>query len=85
MTYINWMKKTYGEEDSPKGDLARDIKADGDFPKNSIGKFDGCHRLIRSYLVRQSACSGCLAAFDETWEEYEACEKKRLNRVLSKR
>ena len=85
MTYINWMKKTYGEENSPKGNLARDIRADEKFPKNGVGKFDGWRRLLRSYLESHSACNGCLASFDESWKEYEACERRRLNRPLSGR
>lgn len=85
MNYINWMKKNYIDSDCPKGDLARDIKRDENFPKNRTGKFDGWRRLILSYLYRQEACDGCLAAFEESWKEYVECEKRRLNRTSSRK
>lgn len=85
MNFKNWIKKNYSESDCPKGDLARDIIADEKFPKNGVCKFDGWRDYIRNYLVGRQACDGCLASFDEAWEEYEACERKRLKLPLVKK
>lgn len=83
MNFYNYMVKNYLEEDSPKGDLARDMKSDKeDFPENTVGKFDGWKKLIRRYLIRKSSCPDCIKTFDEAWKEYEECERKRLKRPL---
>lgn len=79
MNFYNYMRKHYIDEQSPRGDLARDMKMDRErFPKNGVGKFDGWYKIIRNYLVRENACPECLAVFDECWEEYESVERKRL-------
>lgn len=80
MTFKNWIQKNYRYGAGTKTDLAHDISHDGTFPSNGEGKFDGWRALIRSYLELQGACDGCLEAFDEAWEEYELCERKRLNK-----
>lgn len=76
MNFKNWMKKNYLNEDSPKGDLAQDIRTDENFPKNGPGKYDGWGRLLRNYLENRGACDGCLGAFDECWKEYVSCAKR---------
>ena len=81
MNFYNWMMRNHRDEDTPAGDLASDMKRVKDtFPRNGVGKFDGWHRLIRSYLVHHHACSECLEVFEECWEEYVECEKSRLNK-----
>ncbi len=81
MTFYTYMMRNYLTEASAKGDLARDIKRDGmDFPKNRSCKFNRWHGLIHDYLEKRRACSACYEAFEECWEEYVECEKKRLNR-----
>ena len=81
MNFYNWMMRNHRDEDTPAGDLAADMEHVKDsFPRNGTGKFDGWHRLIRSYLVQRHACSECLEVFEECWEEYVECEKSRLNR-----
>lgn len=82
MSFYRYTIKRYLNENSLKGDLARDMKADKNFPINSSCKFDGWKMLIREYLESQGACYDCLLVFDEVWKEYEICEKKRLNRYL---
>ena len=57
--------------------LARSMKNSKDrFPKNGRGKYTGWHRLIRCYLERTNVNDEILIAFEESWEEYVACEKK---------
>lgn len=74
MRFCTWMKKQYLHENSPKGKLARDIKSDGrNFPA------EGRYSKVRKYLIVRNADEHCLQVFEECWEEYTACEKKRLN------
>lgn len=81
MNFYNWMMRNHRDEDTPEGDLAADMEHVKDtFPRNGVGKFDGWHRLIRSYLVQRHARSECLDVFEECWKEYVECEKSRLNR-----
>lgn len=85
MTFYTYMTRNYLNEDSPAGDLAQDMRHEKEtFPRNRSCKFDGWYQLIRSYLLRKNACMGCLATFDECWEEYVRCEKKRLNKNLQR-
>lgn len=83
MTFYTYMMRNHLGEDSPKGDLAMDMKRDKDhFPKNRSCKFNEWYRIIRGYLTNQRACRDCMKVFEECWKEYEQCEKKRLNRNL---
>ena len=85
MTFYTYMTRNYLNEDSPAGDLAQDMRHEKEtFPRNRSCKFDGWYQLIRSYLLRKNACMECLAPFDECWEEYVRCEKKRLNKNLQR-
>ena len=78
MTFYTFMMRTHLHEgDTPKGRLAEAMKISKErFPKNGRGKFDGWHRLIRSYLERHFDDDETLAAFEESWKEYVACVKK---------
>ena len=78
MTFYTFMMRTHlHNDDTPKGRLAESMKSNKDrFPKNGKGKFDGWHRLIRCYLERMNADAESLTAFEESWKEYVACEKK---------
>ena len=82
MNYKNWMRKTYLTEKGPKGKLAQRIKADGRFPINGARKFDGWQEVLMDYLRKKNADINTMNAFFETWTEYEACERKRLNMRL---
>lgn len=83
MTFYTWMMRNYKGDESPAGDLAADMYWDKDrFPRNGTGKFQGWHKLIRGYLETEGACPECLDIFEECWEEYELCERKRLNYSL---
>lgn len=81
MTFYTFMTRNYRKSDSPKGDLARDMVRDSEkFPRNRPCKFKGWHDLIHKYLVSNDACRECLVVFEECWEEYVRCEKKKSNR-----
>lgn len=78
MTFYTFMMRNHLNEDSPKGDLAGDIKRDkASFPKNGKGKLDRWHFIIRSFLERQNACDPAMDIFEECWREYVECEKRR--------
>lgn len=78
MTFYTYMTRKHKNDDTPAGDLARDMIRDREkFPRNSSHKLEGWRKLIRSYLYDNN---GCIKTFDECWEEYAKCEKKRLNR-----
>jgi uncharacterized protein YozE (UPF0346 family) len=81
MTFYTFMTRNYKNNDSPAGDLAGDMKSDSEkFPRNRPCKFKGWHEQLYKYLVENGACRDCLRTFEECWEEYVKCEKKRLKR-----
>ena len=65
MSFYKFMMENYIKNDSPSGDLARDMKNDRDFPKASIS-----YERIKDYLERNVACIDCIDAFEECWNEY---------------
>ena len=64
-SFYKFMIMNFLEEDSPLGDLARDMKSDRDFPKSAIS-----HDRILDHLERCAACSDCFDAFEESWNRY---------------
>lgn len=59
-----WSKQ-FIHDNSPFGDVARDIESDSDFP-NYVSRY-----RLRRYLEDQGACDACLNVFDEMFEEYK--------------
>ena len=81
MNFYYYMIRNYKNIDSPAGDLARDMASDHESsPRNSPYKFKGWHGIIHMYLVKNEACDACLETFEECWEEYVRCEKKKSRR-----
>lgn len=68
--YKTFIMKVYGTEKNPLGDLAKDAKADKDFPNQSSNK-----KEIQNYLDYIGACSGAMEAFEVSWKAYEAYKK----------
>lgn len=66
ISFYKYMIENFLKEDSPSGDLARDMKADRDFPRFSIN-----YERIRDYLERCAACSDCFDIFEECWNSYQ--------------
>lgn len=84
MTFYTYMVRKHIKEDSPMGDLAKDMREDRDrFPRNSTVKLSGWHDSILSYLYDCGACSGCIDAFEEAWKEYAKWLKSKSSKVLS--
>ena len=78
MTFYSFMMKNHVKGNGRKSDLAYDMKSDKSyFPKNSQGKYDGWHNVIREYLTNKGACYDALEVFEECWKEYLNCEKNK--------
>lgn len=83
MTFYTFMMRNHLNDNTPAGNLAKDMKRDKEsFPRNRPCKFNGWHSIIWDYLQSRNACREYLEVFDKCWKEYVKCEKKRLNRNL---
>lgn len=65
MCFKKWLVSNFKNERSPIGDLARDVKADKDFPARAKR-----YKTIAAYLDFCGACDGCLEAFEKAWSLY---------------
>ena len=63
MDFKEYSEKFLSEE-SPLGDLARDMKSDGGFPETN--EFE----KVESYLLYMGACYEALRAAEEMFEKY---------------
>ena len=65
MTFTKWLKK-HKDDNTPLGDLARDVSEDKDFPKTKSSN------KILEYLESKGACDGAISAFKDAWKLYTA-------------
>jgi len=65
MSFYNWMMQKYLKKDTWRGDLARDMKEDKNFP------VDGEKESILEHLKNRHACSECIDVFKKCWRDYE--------------
>jgi hypothetical protein len=66
VTFLEWLPRQTRRRDAI-GDLARDARADGDWPppgKPSRAK-------LRAYLESRGAIPAALAALDAAWDEWD--------------
>jgi len=75
-SYKMWIKQ-FRQEETPRGDIAREIKDDKNFPATTSKK------KIINYLERLTACDGAIRTFHETYLEYKQCLKKTANQKSS--
>ncbi|MDO5299980.1 MAG: YozE family protein [Clostridia bacterium] len=68
--YFDWMMKMYLGKDTPRGDLAGDMKRSGDFPR-----CDDRQRLLR-YLYSKNACDEAIGLFKRSFRDYEKSGQK---------
>ena len=68
MSFAKWLMQ-FVEENSPLGDLARDVAKDKNFPRSRR------YETIYSYLNDSGASDACINAFDEAWEKFDRKEK----------
>lgn len=64
-TYKEWMIEKYLGKNTPRGDLAYDIKRDKDFPNGQLTK----QRML-DHLDLKRACDKCIATFKRIWKDY---------------
>lgn len=62
--YIDWIKQ-FENDESPIGDLARDIGYDKKFPKSNSKSH------ILNYLKGRNACDGAIEAFTRSWDFFQ--------------
>lgn len=74
-TFYEFVVKQFLDEPSPCGDLAKDMKSDSDFPKESRSKQE-IQKHLKSYgnILTQS---DVMDAFRECWSEYKKSPKER--------
>ena len=65
MDFYDWMMKRYEGKDTPRGDLAGDMKHEADFPKGAD------RERILEYLDWKGACEDCVAVFKRCWRDYK--------------
>jgi len=64
MTFYEWMISRYDGKDTPRGDLAYDMKRSSDFPDTNDRD-----RLLR-YLHVKRACKEAVAVFKRCFRDY---------------
>ena len=63
--FKEWAVNKYENVDSPRGDFARDMRDDKDFPNIDD------ESVIYEYLIRNGACEGALKAFNAIWKVWQ--------------
>ena len=71
-TFYSWMIQNHLCDDTPIGDLARDMKADKRWYLRATG-----YSRNRTLLTLLKAAPACVDAFDAAWLEYEAYKKEQ--------
>lgn len=69
-TFYSWMIQNHFQDDTPIGDLARDMKSDGQRIVRATR-----YSRNRAYLSLRNAAPECIDAFEAAWSEYEAYKK----------
>jgi len=68
--FYDWALRIYVNKDNPRGDLARDMQRDADFPRTNDKK------AILVHLKRAGACDAAIQTFNDAWQYYARCQKK---------
>ena len=63
--YYDWMMEHYLGKDTPRGDLAGDMRRVGDFPRS-----DDKETLLR-FLSAKNACTEAIQVFRRSFRDYE--------------
>ncbi|WP_046179237.1 YozE family protein [Domibacillus tundrae] len=70
MTFKSWIL-TYTQKDSPRGDLARDIRRDLEFPHQL-----DTWRQLKAYLNNRHAMPAVMTTAYNAWAAYQKEQKK---------
>ena len=68
MGFYTWMITKYEKKNSPRGDLARDMRRDEDIQKLCQEHSD--RDTILWYLHLHGACAGCVKVFERCFRDY---------------
>ena len=66
-TFRVWIRQ-FSEDNTPFGDLSRDISDDSEFPKKND------HDTILEYLRIKNACLACELTFEKAWSDYDSLQ-----------
>src|SRR2546429_334488 len=78
MSFNQWLKD-HIEEDTPVGDLARDVKLDKNWPKQDSSK-----RAFTKHMKEINASDGTIEAFNTAWKRYMNHQYQRKAKSKSK-
>ncbi|WP_309032534.1 YozE family protein [Streptomyces alfalfae] len=68
MDFRTWLITHHADEQSPIGDLARDVRSDTDWPTAVSDEL----AVYRDHLEAMDAVDEALEALDDAWDAYEA-------------
>lgn len=64
MNFYDWMISRYLKKDTWRGDLARDMQGDSEFPRA------GTRTEIMNHFRNKNACENCITVFKKCWRDY---------------
>ena len=64
-SFYSWLSQ-FKNDDTPVGDLARDVSFDKGFPHHSVSR-----KHLRDYLESMVACDSAMSIFEEAFTLYE--------------
>jgi hypothetical protein len=70
-TFTQWLKD-HIEENTPVGDLARDVKLDKNWPKQASSK-----RTFTKHMKEMNASDGAVEALNTAWKRYMSHQYQR--------
>ena len=73
--FKQYMISNHINEQTPKGDLARDLKMDKEFPRIS------CKKEGIIYLENRGACYNAIKTFKDSWKEYKGYRLKEISKI----
>jgi uncharacterized protein YozE (UPF0346 family) len=72
-SFYSWLLK-FKNDDTAIGDLARDARVDGEFPRHSVS-----YKNLEKYLESKHACEEAMDVFTEAFAQYKADRDLRLS------
>lgn len=77
MMFYTYMNRNYRDDKGERGEFVKAMKKDSwRFPKNGVCKHAAWHRIIANYVKANGMNE---KVFEECWEEYMNCVKKKSN------
>lgn len=80
MTFYTYMNRKYRDDKGEKGEFVKEMKKESwRFPKNGVCKHAAWHKIIANHVKANGMNE---KVFEECWEEYMNCVKKKSNTNL---